>query len=372
MPLRRFISVVALLALPGLTANEPAAAMSIRDDLPQSFYEDLLATPPLDASGRFNGLGSGTLIQPTWVVTAAHTGNTGTFNTLAGSSATLARIVFPGDPGPADALDGYDFALFALADPITGVSTAELYRGTPAGLDNQVAHYAGGGDTGEGDSGADGPRRLLAGTNRIDQVGVDVTDNNVSDPVANLVLSDFDDPNAGGGFNSATPLEMGLAGGDSGGGLFVDAGSGLVLAGVHSAVSKAPDDPFGLYGQFNLSSAFTPDVLDWIDAVTAHRLGDLDGDGDVDVVDLDRFGTSLLSGGGDLAGDLDGDGVVDVVDLDLFGTALLNQGSGNAPLTDSAALDSLRAAVPEPGTLALVLAGMAAAARRRNRGPGRR
>ncbi|MEO1235532.1 MAG: hypothetical protein AAFX76_01960, partial [Planctomycetota bacterium] len=50
--------------------------------------------------------------------------------------------------------------------------------------------------------------------------------------------------------------------------------------------------------------------------------GDLDGDLDVDVVDLDLFAASLLSGGSDLLGDLDENGVVDVSDLDLFAGAL--------------------------------------------------
>ena len=86
---------------------------------------------------------------------------------------------------------------------------------------------------------------------------------------------------------------------------------------------------------------------------------DLDGDGDVDVVDLDLFGTSLLSEGADTIGDIDGDGDVDVVDLDLFGQALnyFNNEAFTGPLV----------AVPEPGTLALLAAGGLVLTRRRRR-----
>ena len=91
-------------------------------------------------------------------------------------------------------------------------------------------------------------------------------------------------------------------------------------------------------------------------------LGDLDRDDDVDVVDLDLFGSSLLSGGSDLTGDLDGDGDVDVVDLDLFGTALLG---ADATESQMAELRSLYAAVPEPTTLAVLVASAALVSGRR-------
>ena len=89
-------------------------------------------------------------------------------------------------------------------------------------------------------------------------------------------------------------------------------------------------------------------------------LGDLDGDGDVDGVDIDPF-VQILTGNlpYDPAGDFDGDGDVDGVDIDPFVAAL--SGSG----VTSSALTTL-AAVPEPTTLAMFgLAGLAALGRRR-------
>ena len=79
-------------------------------------------------------------------------------------------------------------------------------------------------------------------------------------------------------------------------------------------------------------------------------LGDLDGDGDVDVVDLDLFGASLLSGGSDLTGDLDGDGDVDVVDLDLFGSELLKNGGSRSA--------SMSRIIPEPSTALVAAVGL--------------
>jgi hypothetical protein len=89
-------------------------------------------------------------------------------------------------------------------------------------------------------------------------------------------------------------------------------------------------------------------------------LGDLDGDGDVDGVDIDPF-VQILSGNlpYDPAGDFDGDGDVDGVDIDPFVGAL--SGSGMA----TSALTSL-AVIPEPTTLVLFgLGGLAALGRRR-------
>ena len=82
--------------------------------------------------------------------------------------------------------------------------------------------------------------------------------------------------------------------------------------------------------------------------------GDADGDGDVDLLDLDILGANFGAGpgavGGASIGDFDGDGEVGLLDLDILGA---NFGFGVDP----------SAAVPEPSTLllgALALAGLAA------------
>ena len=131
-------------------------------------------------------------------------------------------------------------------------------------------------------------------------------------------------------------------------------GSDFVTTGWVDEVFAEPGADPGLFDAVHM--AFGPDtipdgeragslVFD-LNPAFIDPLGDLDGDGDVDVVDLDLFGTSLLSSGADLTGDLDGDGDVDVVDLDLFGTALLDAGASSETLDAFAALTS----VPEPAS----------------------
>ncbi|MEO1237272.1 MAG: hypothetical protein AAFX76_10840 [Planctomycetota bacterium] len=90
-------------------------------------------------------------------------------------------------------------------------------------------------------------------------------------------------------------------------------------------------------------------------ASVAGSLGDLDLDGDVDVVDLDLFGRSLLSEGDDALGDLDLDGDVDVTDLDLFANDLLRSEGVSAETLS--ALASWGVVVPEPGVGVLVVCG---------------
>ena len=80
--------------------------------------------------------------------------------------------------------------------------------------------------------------------------------------------------------------------------------------------------------------------------------GDTDGDGDVDLLDLDALGANfgLATGATCAEGDFDGDGDVDLLDLDILGANF-----GTTP----------SASVPEPTALALAaLAGVALLGRR--------
>lgn len=75
----------------------------------------------------------------------------------------------------------------------------------------------------------------------------------------NLILSDFDNPNlvnSGGepnGIGGIVPLglEYNFAGGDSGGGMFIDFGSGFVLSGVHSLFASNDGLTNADYGDFS-------------------------------------------------------------------------------------------------------------------------
>jgi len=75
--------------------------------------------------------------------------------------------------------------------------------------------------------------------------------------------------------------------------------------------------------------------------------GDMNGDGNVDGLDIDPF-VQMLTGGGsfDAAGDTNGDGTIDGLDIDPFVGALTGAGVSAA---------TIHAAIPEPGSIALLL-----------------
>ncbi len=91
---------------------------------------------------------------------------------------------------------------------------------------------------------------------------------------------------------------------------------------------------------------------------------DFNGDGTVDLVDLDILGANWLSGSATNAtGDANGDGTVDLVDLDLLGQQW-EMSASFASASASVFADN-GIAVPEPTTIALGIAGLGVAMRRR-------
>ena len=213
-------------------------ASTIRDDVPDSSYTDLAASPDYAAVGTFVGglyTGCGVLIAPDWVLTAAHlliltSSSSGTFTI--GGTAYTSDAVFKDPAWDNNALDGNDFGLVHLSTPVTSVTPVTLFTGTaPLG---QTGTWVGYGFTG---TGLTGYQTSLGIQKRAFQNVLDGTFQN-----SLLLGSDFDSPETSAynlwGDATPLPLEGCVAPGDSGGGVFLTIGSQTFLAGVISFESR--------------------------------------------------------------------------------------------------------------------------------------
>lgn len=152
---------------------------------------------------------------------------------------------------------GNDLALIRLATAVMNVAPAPY-----SGLMNEVGQigtFVGFGATGTGTTGA----TLPAGTKRAGDNVLDVTADFFNTPMTppgeiysdRILISDFDSPfdPAESSIGSVNPLdlEFNVAGGDSGGGLFMDFGFGDVLVGVTSFLAYGDGTADADYGDFS-------------------------------------------------------------------------------------------------------------------------
>lgn len=209
-------SMVARLASPGPRETPPALIVR-RHDRPDSLYLELGARYP--AVGAVGGRGDGTLIGPTWVLTAGHVAadlDTSRVRVRFGDREYEIRkaVVHPKwrELGP------NDIGLIELREPVTGVTPLSLYTGREEV--GQTAIIVGHGDIRIG--GGEGGEWLRDARARAATTVVEAIDE------GRLVFR-FDAPPAG------TELEGAPGRGDSGGpALLLEAGEPRV-AGVSSA-----------------------------------------------------------------------------------------------------------------------------------------
>jgi hypothetical protein len=236
-----------------------AQAITIRDSVGIAGAAAYGAQSQFAAVGQVNGA-SGVLISNQWVLTAWHVVNSATPGDISfrvnGSDRAISeiRLLAPANASFSTvAINGTDLALLRLTDVVNDVNPASLYLGTNEL--NRLVSVAGYGNIGTGSGGVTGGSNGVrhAMRNTVDFYANDNGGGNIGFVTGRrgVFMTDFD----GGQVNwmgsaDMLDLEGGVAGGDSGGGLFIEENGQFLLAGINSWVGGTGSPAFG-FGEVN-------------------------------------------------------------------------------------------------------------------------